>query len=73
VEELSVDVEGTRITVMMPGTDFWVTYQKKFGNERLALIGSWHEPNMTTPEGIAFRTRAMQAANDKARELGWIV
>ena len=72
-EELNVEVDGTRITVTMPETRFWVTYQKKSGNERLVLIGSWHEPNMTTPEGVAFRTRAMQAANDKARELGWIV
>ena len=73
MEGLKVEVDGTRITVTMPNTRFWVTYQKKSGNERLVLIGSWHEPTMTTPEGIAFRTRAMQVANDKARELGWIV
>ena len=73
MEELNVEVDGTRITVTMPNTRFWVTYQKKLGNERLVLTGSWHEPNMTTAEGVAFRTRAMQAAADKARELGWIV
>jgi len=73
VEELNVKVDGTRITVTMPTTGFWVAYQKKSGNERLVLIGSWHEPNMTTAEGVAFRTRAMQVAADKARELGWIV
>jgi len=73
MEGLNVEVDGPRITVTMPDTGFWVTYQKKSGNERLVLIGSWHEPNMTTPESIAFRTRAMHVANDKARELGWIV
>jgi hypothetical protein len=73
VEELSVEVEGTRITVTMPGTGFWVTYQQKFGNQHLVLIGTWLEPNVITPEAGAFRTRAQQAANDKARELGWTV
>ena len=54
-EQLDVEVDGSRITVTMPETRFWVTYQKKLGNQRLVLIGSWHEPNMTTPEGVAFR------------------
>ena len=71
MEQLIVEVEGTRITVTMPNTGFWVTYQKKFGNEHLVLIGSWLEPNVTTPEAGAFRTRALEAATDKARELGW--
>jgi hypothetical protein len=66
-------VEGTRITVTMPGTGFWVTYQKKFGNQHLVLVGSWLDPTTTSPEAGAFRTRALEAANNKARELGWIV
>jgi len=73
MEELKVEADGTRITVSMPDTRFWVTYQKKFGNQHLVLIGSWLELNVSTPEVGAFRTRALQAANDKARELGWIV
>ena len=72
MEELNVEVDGTRITVSVPDTRFWVTYQKKFGNQHLVLIGSWLEPNVSTPEVVAFRTRALEAANDKARELGWI-
>ena len=73
MEELNVEVDETRITDSMPDTRFWVTYQKKFGNRHLVLIGSWLEPNVTTPEVAAFRTRALPAANDKAREFGWIV
>ncbi len=72
MEELNVEVDGTRITVSVPDTRFWVTYQKKFGNQHIVLIGSWLEPNVSTPEVVAFRTRALEAANDKARELGWI-
>jgi hypothetical protein len=72
VEELNVEVDGTNITVTRPGTDFWVTYKKKFGSQDLVLIGSWLEPNVTTPEAGAFRTRALYAATEKARELGWI-
>jgi hypothetical protein len=56
----------------MPGTSFWVTYQKKSGNQHLVLIGSWVDPNVTSPEAEAFRTRALNAATDKARQLSWI-
>ena len=73
MEELKVEVDGTRITVSKPDTRFWVTYQKKFGNQSLVLIASWLEPDVSTPEVGAFRIRAKQAANAKAKELGWIV
>ena len=72
MEELDIEVEGTRITVTMPGTGFWVTYQKKFGNQDLVLIGSWLEPKVTSPEAGAFRNSAVEVATDKAREFGWI-
>jgi len=35
VEGLNVEVDGTRIIVTMLGTSFWVTYQKKSGNQHL--------------------------------------
>ena len=73
MEELSVEVEGTRITVRMPGTDFWVTYQKEPGSAHLVLTGSWIELHITTPPVADFRARAFHAAVSKARELGWIV
>jgi hypothetical protein len=72
VEDLNVEVDGTRITVTMPDTGFWITYQKKFGNHDLVLVGSWLDPGVTSPEVGAFQTRALQAATEKARELGWI-
>ena len=66
MEKLKVEVEGTRITVSIPDTRFWVTYQKKFGNQSLVVIASWLEPNLSTPEVVAFRIRAKQAANANA-------
>jgi hypothetical protein len=35
MQELSVEVEGTHIAVRMPGTDFWLTYQKEAGSPQL--------------------------------------
>ena len=73
MEELNVEVEGTRITVKMPGTDFWVTYQKQPGVPQLVLTGSWIELHITSPTVVEFRARAFHAAVGRARELGWIV
>ena len=73
MQELSVEVEGTHITVRMPGTDFWLTYQKEAGSPQLVLTGSWIELHITSPAVMEFRARAFQAAVSKARELGWIV
>ena len=73
MEELGVKVEGTPITVTMPGTDFWVIYRKQAGSPHLILTGSWINSTNTSPAVSKFRARAFQAAVAKARELGWIV
>jgi hypothetical protein len=70
--KLSVMAEGTRLTIKLPGTDFWVIYQKQFGNPHLVLIESWLDAHVTSPTIAEFRARAFQAAVNKARELGWI-
>ena len=71
-DTLNVVVDGTSITVTVPGTDFAVTYQKRFANPHLVLTRSWVAASIDSPAISEFRARARQAAMDKARELGWI-
>ena len=71
-DKLEVVVDGTSITVTQPGTDFSVTYQKRFANPHLVLIRSWVAASVDSPAIFEFRARAREAAIDKARELDWI-
>ena len=72
-EPLSVEVQGEAIVVSQPGTDFAVTYERRADGAALVLTKSWVEPSTTSPTISRFRARALHAALDKARELGWIV
>ena len=71
--ELSIEVEGARITVTMPGTCFRSTYVLAPDSPTLT------QSNMLVVDGSAgitsreFEILAWDAANAKARELGWIV
>ena len=71
-DTLNVVVDGISITVTVPGTDFAVTYQKRFANPHLVLTRSWVTASIDSPALSEFRARAREAAMDKARELGWI-
>ena len=71
-DTLNVFVDGTSITVTMPGTDFAVTYQKRVANSHLVLTRSWIAGSVNLPPISEFRARALHAAVAKARELGWI-
>ena len=71
-DKLHVVVDGTSIIVTMPGTDFAVTYQKRFATPHLVLTRSWVAGSIDSPAISEFRDRAFQAAVAKARELGWI-
>ena len=63
-------VDGTSIIVTMPGTNFSVTYQKRFGNPHLMLTRSWVAASVDFPGNIRVpRSRAFQAAVAKAREV----
>jgi hypothetical protein len=72
--ELSVEVTGNNILVTLPGTGYSVTYFKPRGQLWLAARDIVHEDDlriaMTSAEFLA---KAWKVANDKARELGWIV
>ena len=70
--DLHVEVEGDYIIITLPGTKFMVTYYKA-GDPRLMAKSDWtDDPDAPITLG-AFRARAWLAANDKVRELGWIV
>jgi hypothetical protein len=67
--DLHVEVAGDCIIVTLPGSGYRVTYYKG------ADESGWHSGR--TERGAAltqaeFHARAWKAADDKARELGWI-
>jgi hypothetical protein len=71
--DLRVEVQGDYITITLPGTKFMVTYYKVNDPPQLMPKSDWtDDPDAPVTLG-AFRARAWIAANDKARELGWIV
>jgi hypothetical protein len=63
---LHVEVSGDEIIVTQRGSKFRVVYRKSDDQPQLAVKGAPHG-------NYNFLARAWQAANDKARELGWIV
>jgi hypothetical protein len=69
--DVQVAVVDDGVVVTMPGTSYSVTYHKR---DEPWLIASdiRDDPNSSISKFI-FRARAYVAANDKARELGWIV
>jgi hypothetical protein len=71
--EINVDVQGGEIIVTMPFSRYGVTYYKPAKSPQLLAkrISTEDDPfaSMTASEFLAL---AWRAANDKARELGWI-
>ena len=71
---LRLDVVDDEIIVSIPGTSYTVTYYKPAKSPQLLAkrIANRDDPTsaMTLSEFLA---RAWKHANDKARELGWIV
>ena len=70
--QIKVDVEDGRIVVTLPGTTFQATYFKQPEEPQIRQ----HEA-MTGDSGAdisrkEFEVLAWKAAEDKARELGWI-
>ena len=71
VGELRVTVENGAITVTMLGTSYSVTYRK--GDEPWLLASDIRDDPAYPSYKFTFRARAWTAANNEARELGWIV
>jgi hypothetical protein len=71
--DLHVEVEGGDIMVTLPGTNYAVTYHKPVNSPQLQ---GKHFPEQVDRRSISqavFVGKAWKLANDKARELGWIL
>jgi hypothetical protein len=71
IGELKTTVENGAIIVTMPGTRYSITYRK--ADEPWLLASDIHDDPDYPSYKFTFRARAWTAANDKARELDWIV
>ena len=72
--KLDCQVRDDEIVVTLPGTTYTVTYYKPDRSPRLlARLISDKDDKRVALTLSEFLARAWQAANDKARELGWIV
>jgi hypothetical protein len=73
-DNLHVEVRGDEIIVALPLTSYSVTYYKPASSHHLLAKNLTHEDDlrvrMTSAEFLAI---AWRLANDKARELGWIM
>ena len=64
--DLNVQVKGAEIIVTQSGSDFVAIYERAKYEPELIAKGKLYGPRQ-------FLSRAWLAANDKARELGWIM
>ena len=69
---LRVEVEGDGIIVTMSGTAFRVIYRKQAHTTGLVAFDVRGAPGAAISR-VEFLARVWKLANDKARELGWIV
>ena len=71
---LVIDVLGGNIRVSLAGSNYAVTYHKPSNSPQLLAkslpVNEDRHASMTQGEFLAL---AWRAANDKAREMGWIV
>jgi hypothetical protein len=67
-----VVLEADTIVVTIPGTRYSVSYRKVRDMPWLVASDIRDDPDSLI-NTFTFRARAWTAANDKARELGWIV
>jgi hypothetical protein len=71
---LRIDVVDDEIIVSLPGTSYSVTYFKRPNSHQLLARNISQVDDFRTPLKLSdFLSRAWRVANDKARELGWIV
>ena len=74
MSELELHVRDEQIIVNMPETRLTMAYQASSEVPGLVELPLWTCDDRTAPISVNdFRGRAWQAAEKKARELGWIV
>jgi hypothetical protein len=72
--ELEVHVVDQEIIVNLPGTRCTITFQMASDSPSLIEKPEWTRGDEQAAIPLTvFRARAWVAANEKARELGWIV
>ena len=72
--DLHVEVQGDEITISLPGSRYSVTYFKpEYQTGLLARRISERKDPLVAMGVQEFLAQAWKLANDKARELGWIV
>jgi hypothetical protein len=72
--KLRVQVIYDEILVTLPGSTYSVTYYKPNNSPQLLARGIATRDDLRIPMTAAeFLAKAWRLANDKARELGWIV
>jgi hypothetical protein len=73
MQDLHIEVREQDIVVTMPGTNLRMLYRKPHRGSRLVGRLDYFQDEQKGPITRAeFLTRTLKAANDKARELGWI-
>jgi hypothetical protein len=75
MQDLHIQVRVQDIVVTMPGTTtLRVVYRKPHrGSQLVARLDYFQDQQKGPITRAEFLTRALKAANDKARELGWLV
>jgi hypothetical protein len=74
LSDLYVEVHGVEIIVALPHSTYSATYRKSTDSAHLIMTdASSPEAPGSTLTPAEFLGLAWQAANEKARELGWIV
>ena len=74
MQNLHIKVRDQDIVVTMPGTSLWVVYRKPHrGSQIVARLEYFQDQQKGPITRAEFLDRALKAANDKARELGWFV
>jgi hypothetical protein len=72
--ELHVEIQGGEIIVTLPSSKYGVTYYKPTKSPQLlAKRISLKDDPLASITASEFLALAWRAANQKARELGWIV
>ena len=69
---LDVKVEGDKIIVTQPGSSFRATYCKSPDKPKLAELPAMQIDKGGPVARSEFELLAWEAANEKARELGWL-
>jgi len=73
--QLSIRTRGKELVVTLPGSNYAVTYFKPSGSPGLLAkdMVNTDDPRLPRMTAAQFLAKAWKMANEKAKELGWIV